>query len=170
MNGDGVPDLLVGEPDAAGTAGRVHLVSGMNGATIHVIQGSQAGDHIGADVAYASDLDDDGLPDLAIASRSTAGMAVISFTPWDKISNGVAGVQGIPRLVGRGTPQVGGQILLHLADAAPSSASVLVMGSALTIDPLHGVLTPTADVVVQLATDALGEAQVDGVCRKWGPW
>jgi hypothetical protein len=67
VDGDSVPDILVGAPIAvfpgAGTAGRVMVYSGASGAIIHDIHGTEHG-HLGQSVDFLDDLEGDGTPEI----------------------------------------------------------------------------------------------------------
>jgi len=83
-NGDGVPDLAAGAPQAgvAGKAGYVRLLSGKDGAPLAQLTGSAAGDLYGAAVAGAGDADADGHADLiAGAPRSGDAASATPATP-----------------------------------------------------------------------------------------
>lgn len=74
VNGDNVPDVLIGAPgeDAYGIdqAGRVYLVSGADGSTIRTFASPNAtkrGD-FGHDVAALDDANDDGTPDVLVGA------------------------------------------------------------------------------------------------------
>jgi hypothetical protein len=75
-NGDGVPDDIVGAPCAfAGTfplalqnAGEIRVVSGANGRTLYKRRGKEAGQYLGASVAFLRDLNGDGRDELLIGS------------------------------------------------------------------------------------------------------
>ena len=64
VDGDRVPDLLVGAPFAALTAGQVRLFSGAGGAPLGSWTGDDAGDQLGSAVASVGDADGDGVPDF----------------------------------------------------------------------------------------------------------
>jgi hypothetical protein len=64
IDGDGVPDLLVGDPDVNFCLGAVHAVSGTSGATIYTVNGTSSS--FGHDVAFLGDLDGDGRAEFAI--------------------------------------------------------------------------------------------------------
>ena len=67
LDGDLVPDLVVGAPDAdlAGTdSGAVFVHSGAGGALLLTLPGAGPADDFGWSVAGAGDLDGDGVPDL----------------------------------------------------------------------------------------------------------
>ncbi|TAH34340.1 MAG: hypothetical protein EYC70_15445 [Planctomycetota bacterium] len=71
INGDGVPDLLVGAPndDRGGAdSGSAFLYSGATGAPIRIFAGGSAGDHFGWSAAGCGDLDRDGVPDFAVGA------------------------------------------------------------------------------------------------------
>jgi len=67
VNGDGVPDLVVGARgvDVSGmtNAGQVRVVSGSNGQLLYTIDGSTPGEAFGSPLASADDLDGDGVSD-----------------------------------------------------------------------------------------------------------
>ncbi len=74
IDGDGVPDLAIGEPagEGAGTYGRgcVHLVSGKSGAEIQVLKGRSSGldgrAEFGCSIENLGDVDADGVSDFAV--------------------------------------------------------------------------------------------------------
>lgn len=72
MDGDMVPDFLVGAPlanvGATILAGRVCAVSGANGAVLRTWTGSRVGDNFGWTLAPLGDLDGDGAADFAVAA------------------------------------------------------------------------------------------------------
>ncbi|RMH05161.1 MAG: hypothetical protein D6702_01200, partial [Planctomycetota bacterium] len=68
---DGLPDLAVGLPEA-GPAGSVWILAGADGRTIRTLEGGSPGGRFGAALAPADDLNDDGVPDLAIGAPAAA--------------------------------------------------------------------------------------------------
>ncbi len=72
VDGDGVPDFLVGSHGAhvAGvtSAGLAQVFSGSSGVPLFELQGSVEGGQMGFAVAGIGDVDSDGIPDIAIAS------------------------------------------------------------------------------------------------------
>ncbi len=74
IDGDGVPDYIVGAPRAAPDAplqGRAYVYSGSTGEPLHVLTGA-AHDQLGIAVAGAGDVDADGIPDYIVGGNGTA--------------------------------------------------------------------------------------------------
>lgn len=85
VNGDGVPDLLVGAPlhDAflGVDRGAAYVFSGANGALIAKLYGNGADNHFGWSVTAVPDVDFDGVTDFAVgAPRETAGGFALAGT------------------------------------------------------------------------------------------
>ncbi len=88
VNGDGVPEILVGAPfDSPGgrpEAGTATLYSGASGAVLWSIAGPKDAEKMGNAVAEVGDVDGDGAPDVVIGSHAAfdntvrhAGRAVV---------------------------------------------------------------------------------------------
>jgi FG-GAP-like repeat/FG-GAP repeat len=78
VNGDGVPDLLVGSPredvPVLVDAGRARVLDGTNGAQLRRFDGTAAGQQLGWSVAFAGDLNLDGLPDVILGAPGDASL------------------------------------------------------------------------------------------------
>ncbi len=76
VNGDGVPDYIVGAPSAAPAgrflAGSAYVISGQDGSVIHRFDGASPGDQLGWAVSAAGDVDGDGTPDVIVGAPSAA--------------------------------------------------------------------------------------------------
>src|SRR5262245_55625803 len=66
VDGDGVPDFIVGAPYTFGGIGQVHIYSGATGALIRLFTGSVSNDYFGSAVSGAGDLDGDGSSDVVV--------------------------------------------------------------------------------------------------------
>ena len=136
VNGDGIPDLLVGAPGREtddAPEGKVVIASGADGRELLVLRnpGRQALAHFGRSVAGIGDVNDDGVPDLVV---------------------------GVPFQDARGNRDQGRAVLF----LSRASASITCLGVPATIvgtpgnDILRG--TPGDDVIVGLA----GNDVIDG--------
>lgn len=72
VNGDGFADVIVGAhlADTFGAdSGSARVVSGIDGATLHTLNGTAAGDEFGFSVSGAGDTNGDGFDDLIVGSH-----------------------------------------------------------------------------------------------------
>ncbi|MEW6747469.1 MAG: FG-GAP-like repeat-containing protein [Planctomycetota bacterium] len=92
VDGDGVPEIVVGAPygDTTGTdAGTVWVYSGRNGAPLHELHGQDAHEHFGSAVAVAGDADRDGLAEVVIGAPDAVSAA--GMTGAARVVNGADG-------------------------------------------------------------------------------
>lgn len=72
LNGDGIPDLVVGSPTFAGVGvghpGAAAALSGLDGALLYRLVGDRAYDEFGISIAGLGDVDLDGVPDWAVGA------------------------------------------------------------------------------------------------------
>lgn len=124
VSGDGVPDLLVGEPgaDAGGLdSGRALVLSGAGGATLATFAGPVPGGAAGRTVATLGDLDDDGVAELVIGSPLGAGRADVVDASGTEVLFSVAGLTSIDQF---------GQALAGGGDVDNDGRPDLVVGAA----------------------------------------
>ncbi|MGE5692814.1 MAG: integrin alpha, partial [Candidatus Zixiibacteriota bacterium] len=75
INGDGVPDFIVGavraSPGGIFWAGSAYVFSGMNGSLLYRKEGSASRDYFGGSVAGVGDVNNDGFADFIIGATNT---------------------------------------------------------------------------------------------------
>ena len=80
VDGDGRPDLLVGDPmfngKAPGPSGQAFVFSSATGAMLAHFTGANPADEFGSSVANAGDIDGDGVPDWAVGASQSYDQSV----------------------------------------------------------------------------------------------
>lgn len=91
VNGDKVPDIIVGAPANAASLGHVRVVSGVDGATIATLTSEAVGNRFGERVHGGGDFNGDGVGDVIVGAplhASRAGKAyVYSSGDWSLIAS-----------------------------------------------------------------------------------
>jgi hypothetical protein len=75
MDGDGLPEIAIGSPGTRHGTGTVHVHSGADASILYTFHGDLPYDRFGAALAGASDVDGDGVSDLAVGAHQPAGRA-----------------------------------------------------------------------------------------------
>ena len=141
VNGDAVPDMIVGAPWEASQSGRVHVLSGTDGAILHTLSGPQYS-NFGYFVSSARDANRDTVPDLIagapfddalggnMGSAHVISVVCGSATP---ISAGCPGSGGFtPTLDVTGCRTPGGNVSLEIADGLGGTFAILFFGAGQT--------------------------------------
>src|SRR5205085_4501549 len=69
LNGDGVPDFVIGAPNEKGLQGAAYVFSGSNGALLRSLKGPRQGfAKFGTSVAVTPDVTGDGRPDILVGA------------------------------------------------------------------------------------------------------
>ena len=68
VNGDGVPDLIVGAENEDESNGSARVFSGADGIVLYTFSGDSVGDRFGFSVSGAGDVNGDGLADLIVGA------------------------------------------------------------------------------------------------------
>lgn len=126
IDGDGVPDLIVGDPDANSCAGAVHAVSGASGALIYTINGGTT--NFGHAVAFLGDLDGDGRDEFAVGEPDTCAGTI--FDGYVSVYSGLAGALAwsAPGISGNCGNEYGWSVERSLDLSGDGLADVLVGG------------------------------------------
>jgi hypothetical protein len=83
---------------------------------------------------------------------------------WTDLGFGLAGSQGVPKLVGSGSLLPGSGVSLLLTDAHVSIDDWLVIGLVAAYAPFKGgTLVPDPVLIIPMVTDAFGTSQIGGV-------
>jgi hypothetical protein len=75
VDGDGTPDVLVGDPSGGGYAGRVAVFSGGTGERLFEASGATPGQEYGAAVVGLGDTNGDAIPDFAVGAPLVSAAA-----------------------------------------------------------------------------------------------
>jgi hypothetical protein len=94
---------------------------------------------------------------LAIAGVGSNLLAYRTPSPWTTLAGGIAGLNGVPELRGRGTLTAGHDARLLLANAQPNAFGLLVLGFAAVNAPMFGgTLVPSPDLTLAAFVDNQG--------------
>jgi hypothetical protein len=177
LDGDGIPDLLVGMRSSSAlalAAGEARVLSGVDLSVRVRILGEKARGELGHGVLVLGDLDGGGVTDYAISEPSPhflAGSApgivriYAGGTPtWVNLGWELAGTLGAPELAGTGPLTAGSAFALDVTRAAPLAPTWLAVGTDLaTLPILGGFLGPAPTLVVGgLMTSASGALTLAG--------
>ncbi|HEX5010548.1 MAG TPA: hypothetical protein VFY71_09110 [Planctomycetota bacterium] len=141
VNGDGIPDALIGAPNHDDFRGRVLVCSGDTGEVLAELFGHHPGDHFGGALSAAGDVDDDGHADIAIGA-------------WNE-GDSLPG-QGMLRILSGAN---GAQLLEVLgAHAFDHFASALAATGDVDLDGVPDVLAGAEQMDLDALTDDVGGA------------
>jgi hypothetical protein len=177
VNGDGVPDCIVGSSHQSGpaSAGEVDVFSGDTGNTLYHADGPPPGPHgsrFGLSVAGPGDMNGDGALDLVVGEPSQSIVHVLSTGgPWENLCQGCFGTLGVPQLFGHGTLKAEEPFAWHIKDGRPGASSLLVLGFSLLEVPFKGgTVVPALDIVIPLPPlDTEGHLHLSSVLPAGSP-
>lgn len=161
IDGDGTPDLLVGDSGVTTAPGGVFALSGLGGAELYRLAGERAGDRFGSALAFLGDLEGDGRSAFAIGAPGIDGY--------------VRTYAGAPRVAwadtGFLTAAGGSQHLRLTLGPSHAGAPYFVIGTLSGTDPgvnlagLHVAVNP--DFYTRFTAGGMLPAQVFTGFRGW---
>jgi hypothetical protein len=177
VDGDGVPELLIGAPlhaSAGSNAGRIYLYDGRTGAERFHADGGGAAERLGFSVRDAGDVDGDGASDVIAGGQGSTGVAgaarVFSGAtgaPLLVLQLGAAGdffgfaVTGIGDVDGDGTPDLA--VGAPRNDAASTNAgAVFVVSGADGVTVLRSLYGEAVGDEFGSSVGSLGDVTGDG--------
>lgn len=162
LDGDGVPDLVIGAGSAIGGMGYVRVHSGKTGAVVHTLQGIYPGDDFGWNPDGLGDLDGDGRGDYSIAAPGWS--AVLNGLPVGgevRIYSGATATL-LRVITGSGARDLFGSWTASLGDTNGDGVCDLAVASS-PLDPVTGMYGNASVRVLNPKTGAmLHEYAVDG--------
>jgi len=118
IDGDGVPEILIGTPYGTGGGpyggGVVTVQSGADGALLYEFDGDASGDYLGRAVDGMGDIDGDGVPDLLLGAPN-ASPAGLSQAGLVQLRSGATG-QILQQLEGAEARGFFGQVVANVHD------------------------------------------------------
>jgi len=132
LDGDGVPELIVGAPQGASPApgpGKAMVYSGGSGALLLSLSGAMSGDRFGLSVAAAGDVDGDSVPDLLVgAPQGDATVGSATGAGYVKVISGSTGSE-LSSLSGTGLGDRFGFSVAGLGDVNGDGFSDVAVGA-----------------------------------------
>ncbi len=193
LNGDAVPDLIVGAPQGGtlpSAPGYARAISAVDGVLLFTLTGSNPGDRFGWSVAGAGDVDGDGAPDVIVgaplsATSPTAGgyaqvfsgaggtllLTLVASAAGEGFGRAVAGPGDLNGdgsadiVVGAPAASPGGLASAGRATifSGASASTLQVFSGSAANDQLGASLAGVEDVDGDLVADVLVGAPQDGV-------
>ncbi len=173
FDGDGSPDLLVGDPDAQSVPGTVNggvlVVSAATGAIVARFPAPRSGERFGAALAMAGDVDGDGIADVAVGAPNASSAGAIGSGAVYVVSGSSGAI--LSTLHGEPFELLGASIAIAGDADGDGLTDVLAAGptGAVRCFSLDGSLLArlspegTGPVAIAAGSDATGDGSPDAV-------
>ena len=145
IDGDSVPDAIVGAPWTNSQNGRVHVISGVDGSELYVTSGP-AFSNFGYFVSSAQDANLDGVPELIAGgpfddtmgnNRGSAQVISLVCGSSAQFGSGCSGTDGVvPALAVTGCLVAAGSVSIDITNALGGSTAFLFVGTGTDVTPL----------------------------------
>ncbi len=180
LNGDAVPDLLVGAPGDAGK-GSITVISGSDGTQLAKYWGPNTGSKFGYSVARGGDLTGDGVPELLVGDPVADGQrGSVRILNGDKVGRGFRRLSSVREalLFGANANTRFGEVVSCVGDldldgvpetaiGAPCDDSMYIYSGVshqlLTVFSGHGAQGQTKDGIGHTPAANVGDINGDGV-------
>ncbi len=167
VNQDGYPEYAIGVPggDLSSSRGLVRVHSGRTHLLAHQLDAPIFGNEYGAGCTFAGDVNNDGIPDLAVGdpvyleSEGRVWVYAMKLAYFRNYGYGLSGTLGVPKILLSGPPQVGSSNEIVLTNSSGrDTIGFLIVGNDAVDLPFKGgqwLVSPTILQRLPIPADGL---------------